>query len=177
MKYLNIYKDLIVRESLELATNKNIDVIGIIEGRETSLTFTPNYFSKTKKGTEVQLWQWEIINEYIPINEYFKISRVLEQADSKISRGYYREIIITIADTFDATLDFLFHIDPTDILSYTEFQNFINKIIKKIEFSESIRMYELLITCNEKNTKIEKLEKECIQLEQQNIELTKRIKE
>ena len=55
MKYFTVHKDLIVRECLESVPDNNVDLIGIIEGRETIKFFYPIYFSKTKAGSTVQL--------------------------------------------------------------------------------------------------------------------------
>jgi len=177
MKYFTVYKDLIVRECLESATDNNVDLIGIIEGRETIKFFHPNYFSKTKAGSTVQLWEWKIIDDCISINKFFKISKIIEQPDSKLSRSYYKEIVIIIADVFDKTIKFPFHIEPTAVLSYTDLQKFIKEIIEKIESSESVGMYELLRTCKERESMIEKLESKCMRLDQDNLDLLTRIEE
>lgn len=141
MKKFVLYKDLVVREFKNITKSDLINETGVIIGSASKNTFTPSYFSKTKKGRCVTLWDWKIENDKVKFNDYFYLTKILEKPDSKKERNYYKEVNIELSDRLDSNIIFDFFIEPNQELSCSNLQSYFEKINGIIENSDSVGMY------------------------------------
>lgn len=184
MKTLVIYKDLIVREYKEFNENILVDSIGVIIGNESDKSYTPTKYKGGYHDYNVKLWSWNIINETIVLNDYFKIINIEEIPHSSKNYTYWRELIITLEDKFSTIKSFEFYIDPNLVFTYENFQKYLLEIDKELGFNNSFEMLKInnenenlkfsLDSVNEKNLKLTELNEELIK---ENEELLKKITE
>lgn len=119
-KYFTIDKAFNVKEYTEKEYIENdidkTDTIGVIKYSITNDAFIPfGFFPNSKNDKFVQLYNFKIESEYIPLTESFKIIKLIERKDSNIKRNYYRELKIVIQDSQGNLESFKFKKEPNNI--------------------------------------------------------------
>jgi len=95
-KYLTIYKDYVVRESLQRDSN-HIDQLAVIKYQEYQ-KFNPSLFpSKQKYLKDIYLWESEEM--LLSISNGIDLTGIVEKEDSRKKRNYYKEIHFRLRDT------------------------------------------------------------------------------
>lgn len=173
MKTLVIYKDLIVREYKELNEDILVDSIGVIRGNESDRSYTPTKYNGGYHDYSVNLWNWSIVNDEIIINDYFKIIKIEENPHYGNHYSYWRELTITLKDSFSSIKSFKFEIDPKSLFTYNLIQKYLLEVKEELEDNNSFEMLEINNENKQLKTSLDSMNEENLKLTEHNDELIK----
>ncbi len=169
--YFTIFNDLIVSNGSNNKSNKS-DIIGLVNYSPSDYKFFPSYFSSYQKPSCVILRKYNIQNESVRLNKYFKIISIKEEKDSDKSRNYYRKLIIELEDALGSKKEFSFDEKPNLDITNLDLQRMIKEIYIKLELEKSFEMMEIKESLvaerkvfKDQQKKIQKLEQTIIKLQ------------
>jgi len=170
-KGFTIFSNLAVTDG---STSKldNQDVIGLIYYSPSDDKFFPSYFSSYQKPECVILRRYNIDEESIKLNRYFKIVSITEKRDPNRNRSYYIKLIIEVEDLLGNKKEFPFYEKPEIHITNLDLQRMIREIYIKLELEKSFEIIDLNETliserkiCEDQQQKILELEKTVISLQ------------
>lgn len=155
---LAVYKDLVVRE---LPNDNPItkDEVGRIELSKSENTYEPDHYDPKKSNPPAELNHVKIKDEQIKISDFFTIVEMKERPESNNPKGrnYYRETAISVEDRFGEVKVYLFHENPTIVIGYKAYQEYLKKIKDEINDIKSFRELDLIKEIQNKDKEIASL--------------------
>lgn len=140
-KYLTIYKDYVVRESLQRDSN-HIDQLAVIKYQECQ-KFNPSLFpSKQKYLKDIYLWESEEM--MVSISNGIDLTGIVEKEDYCEKRNYYKEIHFCLRDTDGNIAEISelngqsFVIPPEEKFCYDRVQKYLYLIVEELRYCKII---------------------------------------